>query len=279
MVCGVFIDLKKPSTLSITTFRLISSITMAFVELMSGFPHISKNRTQTSQVGHHISDKAVLGCDVTQGSILGQMLFLLYVNDIHRCSNKFRFYLFAEDINILYADKNLKDLETIVNNKLQKLHNWLIASKLTLNINKSNFIIFQPYQRRLAYQPKLCMFDNEKNKHVRLDSKVYIKYLGVLIDENLSWKYHIDSTVTKISKNCGVIAKLRHSIPRPILRNISKSFYYYNKNPSGFSFLVQIIAFCYLNLAGITKFKCERKNIKNSGCNSKMTPSCKWPIK
>ena len=123
MVCGVFIDLKKPSTLSITTFHLISSIIMAFVELMSGFPHISKNRTQTSQVGHHISDKAVLACDVTQGSILGQMLFLLYVNDIHRCSNKVRFYLFAEDINILYADKNLKDLETVVNNKLQKLHN------------------------------------------------------------------------------------------------------------------------------------------------------------
>ena len=71
---------------------------------------------QTIQVGHQISDKAVFGCGVPQRSILGPLLFLLYVYDIHRCSNKFRFYLFANNTNIFYADKNLKDLETIVNN-------------------------------------------------------------------------------------------------------------------------------------------------------------------
>ena len=78
----------------------------------------------------------------------------------------------------------------------------LTANKLTLNnINKTTFVIFHPYQKRLAYQPKLCMFGNEKNKYVRLEPKVYIKYLRVLIDQNLSLKYHIDSIVTKISKN------------------------------------------------------------------------------
>ena len=73
----------------------------------------------------------------------------------------FRLYLFADYTNILYANKNLNDLETIVNNELQNLHNWLAANKLTLNINKFNFVIFYPYQKRLAYQPKLCMFDSE----------------------------------------------------------------------------------------------------------------------
>ena len=56
------------------------------------------------------------------------------------------------------------------------------------------------------------------------------------------------------------------------------SFYYYDQNPSGLCFLVQIRAFCYLNLTGITKFKSERKNEKDSSHSSKMTPSCKWPI-
>ena len=78
----------------------------------------------------------------------------------------------------------------------------MTANKLTLNnINKTTFVIFHPCQKRRAYQPKLCMFDNEKNKYVRLEPKVYIKYLRVLIDQNLSLKYHIDSIVTKISKN------------------------------------------------------------------------------
>ena len=99
------------------------------------------------QLGHHISDKAAVSCGVPQGSVLGPLLFLLYINDIHRCSKKFRFYLFADDTNILHADKNLKDLETIVNIELQNLYNWLTANKLTLNIKKFNSVIFYPYQK------------------------------------------------------------------------------------------------------------------------------------
>ena len=71
-------------------------------------------------------------------------------------------YLFADDTNILYVDKNLRDLDAIVSNDLQNLFNWLTPNKLTLNINKSNFVICHPYQKRLAYQSKLCMCDNER---------------------------------------------------------------------------------------------------------------------
>ena len=179
---------------------------------------------KTTQVGQHISDKVIITCGVPQGSVLGPLLFLLYVNDIHKCSKKLRFYLFADDTNILYADKNVKALETTINVELQKLYMWLTANRLTLNSKKSNFfIVFHPYQKQLAYQPKICMFDNEQNKYVDLESKVYIKYLGVLIDKNLSWKYHIDTIATKISKNVGLIAKLRHYVPRRILLNFYKS--------------------------------------------------------
>ena len=67
------------------------------------------------------------------------------------------------------------------------------------------------------------MFDNEHNKYVDLESKVYIKYLGVLIDKNLCFKHRIDAIATKISKNVGLIAKLRHYVPRKILINFYKS--------------------------------------------------------
>ena len=100
---------------------------------------------------------------------------------------------------------------------LQNLYNWLTGKKQTLNINISKFVIFHPYQTQLAYQSKLCMFDNEKNKYARLESKVEPKYLGVLLDRNLSRRYYIDSVFTKINKNFGLIEKLRRPAPRPIL--------------------------------------------------------------
>ena len=93
-------------------------------------------------------------------------------------------------------------IRTLVNSELQNLYNWLTANKLTLNINKSNFVIFHPYQKRLAYQPKLCMFDNEKNKYVRLKSKVDIKYLGIKY-QNLSWSTTFILLLQKLVKMLG----------------------------------------------------------------------------
>ena len=109
--CGVFIDLKRAFDTIDHDILLDKLNYYGFRGLLNDrLSSCLKNRTQTTQEGHNISDKAVIGCGVPQGSILGPLLFLLYVNDIHRCSNKFRFYLLADDTNILYADKNLKDL-------------------------------------------------------------------------------------------------------------------------------------------------------------------------
>ena len=123
-----------------------------------------------------------------------------------------RFYLFADDTNILYSDKNLKSLENVVNAELHKLYTWLTSNKLSLNIKKSNFDIFRPYQKKLHFQPKISIFDNEKNMNVFLDCKDYVKYLGVLLDSNLSWKIHIEYVALKMSKTVGIIAKLRHLV-------------------------------------------------------------------
>ena len=147
----------------------------------------------------------------------------MYVNDIHHCSNKLKFFLFADDTNILYANKNLKSLEQTVNTELCFLHDWLTTNKLTLNIKKSKFVIFRPRQKTTNYRPKINIFDNETNKNVNLEIKNSIKYLGVLIDEKLYWKNHIDSVITKISKTIGIITKLRHFVPSSVLLNIYTS--------------------------------------------------------
>ena len=109
-------------------------------------------------------------------------------------------FLFADDPKLLYADRSLKKLEITVNKELAKVSDWLIANKITLNIKKSNFVIFRPRQKKLTLQPTIKPFDNNSQRLVTLDCKYYVKYLGVLIDDHLSWKYHIDHIATKTSK-------------------------------------------------------------------------------
>ena len=132
--------------------------------------------------------------------------------------------MFADDTNLLYADKNLRTLELVVNSELHKGYEWLTANKLTLNIKKSNFIIFHLHQKKIDYQVNLRIFDNDSQTFLPLEQKSYVKYLGVLIDSNLSWKYHIGHITSKISKTVGFIARLRYYVPTSVLLRIYQSF-------------------------------------------------------
>ena len=88
---------------------------------------------------------------VPQGLVPGHLLFLIYINDISNSSDKLKFYLFADDTNLLYADKNLKSLESTVFAEIFRVYNWLIANNLSLNIKKSDFVLFRPRQEKLNH--------------------------------------------------------------------------------------------------------------------------------
>ena len=199
--CGVFIDLKKAfdtvdhriliHKLDFYGFRGIINV---------WFRSYLQDRTQIAVIDQRPSNKSFVTYGVPQGSVLGPLLFLLYVNDIYSSSSKLYFYLFADDTNILYSHKNLKSLENVMNFELNNVFQWLTSNKLTLNQNKSNFVIFHPHQKRLPFVPTICILDHQTNMLTYLESKECVKYLGVLIDYKLSWKNHIDSIALKISK-------------------------------------------------------------------------------
>ena len=105
------------------------------------FSSYLEGRTQTTQIGSFISKRKNTTCGVPQGSVLGPLLFLIYVNDIQESSDKLNFFLFADDTNAGYADKNLQSLESTVNQELCKLFDWLTANKLTLSMKKKQQIL------------------------------------------------------------------------------------------------------------------------------------------
>ena len=177
--CGVFIDLKKAFD-TVDHKILLDKLNYYGLRGIDNqwFSSYFTNRTQTTEINSFISDKEVVSCGVPQGSVLGPLLFFLYVNDIQYCSRKLKFFLFAD---VLYSHENLKTLELIVNIELNNLFNWLTANKLTLNRKKSNFVIFRPYRRRLNYLSQVNIFDNEETKNVTLERKNCIKYLGLLM--------------------------------------------------------------------------------------------------
>ena len=108
----------------------------------------------------------------------------------------------------------MKSLESVINIELQKVCDWFKnANKLTINAKKSNFVIFRPSQKKLNYQINVTIYNNASNSDTFLECKDYVKFLGVLNDKNLTWKYHIDYIASKISRVVGIISQLRHSVP------------------------------------------------------------------
>ena len=141
---------------------------------------------------------------------------MLYINDIHNSSKVLDFHLFADDTSILFADKSLDTIEQTVNYEMKNVSEWLLANKLSLNVVKSNFLKIRPHKNNRIVNLKI----NDEN----LKQKTSSKYLGVLIDDKLNWKHHINQLNTKISKSIGILYKLRHLIPKSTLVTLYNSF-------------------------------------------------------
>ena len=174
-------------------------------------------RHQIVTVNSAKSAECSVSCGIPQGSVLGPLLFLLYINDFSESSNVFDFHLFADDANLFHEAKNLSALETTVNCELANVFTWLCANRLSLNIDKSNYVLFHPPQRNIQRFSFSLSINNQQLKR-----EYCIKYLGLMIDSNLSWKKQVECVVKKVRREIGILSKIRHYITRDIL----KSLYY-----------------------------------------------------
>ena len=167
------------------------------------------------------SDSQPITCGVPQGSILGPLLFILYINDLANISNEIFPILFADDSNLFFSGKNLTETINLVNAELIKVYQWLNLNKLSLNIEKTNFIIFS-----LSKNVHQDIYNNIVINGSHINRVYFTKFLGVIIDSKLTWKNHITKIRTKISKAIGIICKSRKLFNQEILVTLYYSFVY-----------------------------------------------------
>ena len=165
---------------------------------------ISGEQSETKPIKH----------GVPQGSVLGPLLFIVYINDIYLSIKNSNTFLFADDTQLLHINKSLKSLTKKVNMDLKLLHCWLCANKISLNSNKTEFILFRHKRKPLNFDVKLKLNGD------RLYPMKSIKFLGVLIDENLNWCKHSETVATKLRRANGALSKLRHYVPSSIILSI-----------------------------------------------------------
>ena len=177
------------------------------------------NRNQNVSLNGATSDNKPITCGVPQGSILGPLLFLLYINDLNLALSNCSVFHFADDTNLLFSNKNPDILHKNINAELKILFDWLCANRLSLNASKTEFIIFRPPRYNLNKRVTL------KLNGVTIFESPKIKYLGIILDSRLSWKHHVNELCKKLGRTLGMVYKVRNLCIPSVLRSLYFSLF------------------------------------------------------
>ena len=177
------------------------------------------SREQRCFVNGSLSHNRPLTCGIPQGTILGPLLFIIYINDLPNCLEHSQPRMFADDTHLSFANNSIENIDLKLNENLARVNQWLTANKLTLNTSKTEFMLIGSRQRLRTLQgsPSL-MIGEEPIKQVN-----YTKSLGVFIDHNLSWNIHIERLCKKIASGIGALKRTRPFVPYHTLLSIFNS--------------------------------------------------------
>ena len=175
-------------------------------------------RTQYVVYDNIMSEAETTKTGVPQGSILGPLFFLIYINDLYKVSKNLHPLMYADDSNLFISGHNSNELIEIANSDLNKICQWINANKLSLNLNKTKYMLFSK-SKTVDNPIDPLLIDNDPIQRTKT-----IKFLGYMIDENLNWSSHIQYLRSKIGKMLGILTKLQKTLNTNALRNLYFTF-------------------------------------------------------
>ena len=218
---GIFIDLKKAFDTVDFSILLRKLEIYGFVnESNIWFQNYLTGRLQYVLYKEQTSDFLTIKCGVPQGSILGPLLFLIYINDLNTASS-FDTLLFADDTTLQISSDNISELFYRANCELTKISDWFKANLLTLNAKKTRFMIFQSKSQKGTEIEQKLFIDGTEIERVGMNCKEsFFKFVGFYIDEKLSWEFQIKNLLKKLSVTNFTISKLKNVLPLSIRKTI-----------------------------------------------------------
>jgi len=217
---GIFVDLRKAFD-TVNHGILLAKLNCYGIRGISAdwFESYLFNRKQRVRIGNCLSHTESINIGVPQGSVLAPILFLLYINDLVNVSSLFHCVLFADDTTLCSSDVNFSSLVSNVSAELNTVSSWMSANRLSLNVNKTYSLIFSNCDYNVVLNP--IIFNDSF-----VDIETRGKFLGLIVDNRLTFSEHISSICKKLSKTVGILYSIKDCVPLHLMIQLYYSLAY-----------------------------------------------------